>query len=164
MNLTSRRMTACAKLGMAFLFLSSVFALNTVAQIDLTSECLPFPEEIEKDVRWETKTFPDMLYCKAVLTDSGAEAFSLTISRDSPFKSRRSDRAESFRFKGQELYWYKAADPYSERREILIRINEDRVMHVYVASVNAQTRSRYLNYAQLLLAAYADVFDDPETS
>lgn len=154
MNMTFRRIAACAKFGTAFLFLSSVFVLNTLAQTDPISDCLPFPEEIAKDLRWEAVNFPHMLVCKAVLTDSGAESFSLTISRDSPFKPRRSDRAEYFSLKGKVQYWYKAADPNSEHRETLLRLTEDRVIHVYVASKDAQTRTRYLKYAQSVLAGF----------
>lgn len=116
---------------------------------DPLDDCPTFPSELVGIMRWEVLRVPNMLLCRALLTDSGAEAFALTISPESPFKPRRSDRAESARLNGRELIWYRSKpvnEPNVEVREALIEIAEDRVVHVSMRASDAQTLSKYQKY------------------
>ena len=112
--------------------------------------CPPFPSALAGVLRWEVLRVPDMLLCRALLTDSGTEAFAMIIGRNSPFKPRRSDRAESVRLNGREVFWYSsksAKEPNVQMREMLIQIDEDRVVHVTVRANDAKTLSKYQEYA-----------------
>ncbi len=122
---------------------------STSGSAPMWNDCPPFPSAFARVLRWEALRVPNMLLCRALLTDSGVEAFAITISPESPFKPRRSDRAESARLNGRELFWYRVKlpdQPNVEVREALIPIAENLVVHVYMRANDAQTLSRYQKY------------------
>lgn len=100
---------------------------------DPIADCPAFPADAAESLRWEVLRVPNMLLCRAISTDTGAEAFALTISPESPFKPRRGDRAETGNLNGREVQWYRGEVPNEPKvliREALIELSEDRVVHV----------------------------------
>jgi hypothetical protein len=112
-------------------------------------ECPGFPPVTAEILRWEAMRLPDMVLCRAIVQDGGAEAFALTISRESPFKPRRADRAEESTLNGRELYWYSSELPSQPDlliRETLIPIAENRVVHVSLRANDAANLAKYQDY------------------
>ncbi len=112
--------------------------------------CPPLPSALARILRWEVIQVPSQLLCRALLTDSGSEAFAMSISRESLFSPRRSDRAESARLNGREVFWYRsksAEEPNVQMREMLIQIDQDRVVHLWVRANNADTLIKFQQYA-----------------
>lgn len=112
-------------------------------------ECPGFPSATAEILRWEAMRLPDMVLCRAIVQDGGAEAFALTISRESPFKPRRTDRAEESTLNGRELNWYSSELPSQPDlliRETLIPIAENRVVHVSLRANDAVSLAKYQDY------------------
>jgi hypothetical protein len=115
------------------------------ASDDFFADCPVFPAEIGESLRWESLRAPGMLFCRALRADDGTESFALTFSRESPFKPRRGNRAETGNLGGYEVQWYRseiASDPNALIRETLIRFGEDRVMHVSLRASNQETLTK----------------------
>jgi hypothetical protein len=136
---------------MASIWLLSLAVLWTGAASAQTSyqdpltDCPAFPADTGESLRWEVLRVPDMLLCRAISTESGAEAFALTISSESPFKPRRGDRAEVAKLSGREVQWYRGEVPNEPNvliRETLIKIREDRVIHVFMRAGDAETLTK----------------------
>lgn len=105
------------------------------------SECPTLPEPLAQKVRWEVLKVPNMLLCRGMLIDSGEEGFALTISRESPFRPRRGDRAELGSLNGQDVQWYRseiAGDDNAQSRETLIRVSANQVVHVSMRAGSAE--------------------------
>ena len=112
-------------------------------------ECPGFPPATADILRWEAMRLPDMVLCRAIIQDGGAEAFALTISRESPFKPRRTDRAEESILNGRELNWYRSELPSQPNlliRETLIPVAENRVVHVSLRANDAASLAKYQDY------------------
>lgn len=108
---------------------------------DPLADCPAFPVDPPAAMRWEVMRVPGMLVCRALRTDSGEEAFVMTISVESPFKPRRGDRAELTTHNGREVQWYRgevANQPSVLIREALIRVAEERVVHVFMRTTDPQ--------------------------
>ena len=128
---------------MARIWLLSVAALcaGAASAQDTLADCPEFPAEAAETTRWEAMRVPGMLVCRAIQRDNGDEAFALTISRESPFRPRRGDRAEVGTLGGKEVQWYRGEVPNEPNvliRETLIRIAEERVVHVYMRTTDPQ--------------------------
>jgi hypothetical protein len=126
-------------------------AQDTRAQ-DPFAACPAFPAEIGESLRWEELRAPGMLFCRAVQISDGADLFALTISRDSPFKPRRSDRAEIGRLNGRDIQWYRgelASQPTVLVREALIRFGEDAFLHISLRAKDVETLA---SHQQLVLS------------
>lgn len=112
-------------------------------------DCPGFPAATADLLRWEAMRLPDLLVCRALVQEGGTEAFALTISRESPFKPRRTDRAEESTLNGRELYWYGSqlpSQPDLMIRETLIPIAEDRVVHVSLRAKDPATIAKFQEY------------------
>ncbi len=108
---------------------------------DMLADCPAFPADTAESMRWDVMRVPEILVCRALQRDNGEEAFVLTVSRESPFKPRRGDRAESTMQNGREVQWYRGDvpnEPNVQIRETLIRVGEERVVHVYLRTTDAQ--------------------------
>ena len=130
-------------ISLAVLWTGAVSAQT--AYQDPLAGCPAFPADTGESLRWEVLRVPDMLLCRAMSTESGAEAFALTISRESPFKPRRGDRAEVANLNGREVQWYRGEVPSEPNvliRETLIKIREDRVAHVFMRANDAETLAK----------------------
>lgn len=128
------------------------------AATDAAAQCPSLSEPLSTDLRWEAFSTPDMLFCKAVLADSGQEAFALTISRESPFKPRRGNRAEIGRLGGGELQWYSselATAPQDIVREALIDTADGRKAHIFMRATDAETIARHQRMVETLDIARA---------
>ncbi len=109
---------------------------------DPFAECPAFPAEVAESLRWEVLRAPGMLFCRAVKVADGSDLFALTVGRDSPFKPRRSDRAEVGQLNGRPIQWYRgelANQPTVLVREALIRFGEDAVLHITLRAQDAET-------------------------
>lgn len=112
---------------------------------DPSTQCPALPAEAAETLRWDAVRMPDMLYCRALRGDGGAEAFALTISRESRFRPRRGDRAEVTTANGREVQWYRGDVPNEPDvliREALLELSGDRVMHVFMRANDAATLAR----------------------
>jgi len=104
------------------------------------------PAEAGETLRWEVVRPPGMLFCRAIGITDGTEAFALTVSRESPFKPRRGNRAETAVLNGREVWWYRAELPNQPSlliREMLIRFAEDGVIHVSLRANDAETLAQH---------------------
>jgi hypothetical protein len=131
-------------LALALLWTGAAAAQD--ASLDPLSSCPQPPQDSIPAIRWEPMRTGDMLFCRAVLADSGEEAFALTISRESPFRPRRADRAEVSNVGGREIQWYRgevANDPALQVRETLLQLSGDRVVHVFMRSRDPEALARY---------------------
>ncbi len=107
--------------------------------------CPALPAEQASDMRWDMVSFPGTLLCRALRNADGSEAFVLTISRSSPFKPRRSDRAEIGAYNGREVQWYRgelATDPSAVIRETLFELDDQRVVHVFMRAKDTAALAR----------------------
>lgn len=112
---------------------------------DPLAECPALPADATESLRWEVLRVPNMLLCRAISTENGAEAFALTVSPESPFRPRRGDRAEEGMLNGKEVQWYRGDVPNEPTvliREALIRLREERVVHVFMRANDAETLAR----------------------
>ena len=119
------------------------------ADQEVFSGCPVFPAEISELLRWEAMRVPDMLLCRAIRTDDASEAFALTLSRESPFKPRRSDRAEVGNLNGREVQWYRGEVPNEPQvmiRETLMEIGKNQVIHVFMRAKDAEMLARHQQY------------------
>ena len=146
MKLTASMWLACA----AWLWAGAASAQT--ADQEAFSGCPVFPAEIAESLRWEAMRLPDMLLCRAIRIDDASEAFALTLSRESPFKPRRSDRAEIANLNGREVQWYRGEVPNEPKvliRETLIQVGKNQVIHVFMRAKDADTLARH---QQLILS------------
>jgi hypothetical protein len=126
------------------------------AATDAAASCPSMPEDVAKTVRWDAMRIPNMLLCRAILNDTGAEAFAMTISRESPFRPKRSLRAETGMLDGREVQWYRgevANEPTAQIRETLIELEDDRVIHIFMRAPDAETLAVRLKMAEALKLA-----------
>jgi hypothetical protein len=116
------------------------------AALDPFAECPALPAEASDTLRWEIVRPPGMLFCRAIGIADGAEAFALTVSRESPFKPRRGNRAEVGTLNGREVWWYRGELPNQPSvliRETLIRFAEDGVVHLSLRANNPETLAQH---------------------
>lgn len=109
-------------------------------------ECPALPSYVAQSLRWEVLRLPNILMCRAMRTEDGAEAFALTFSSESPLRPRDRDRAERGMLDGKEVQWYRseiANDPTLLIREALIQLGEQRVVHIMVRTSDAETLAKY---------------------
>jgi hypothetical protein len=126
------------------------------AATDAAAGCPSMPEDIGKTIRWDAMRIPNMLLCRAILNETGAEAFAMTISRESPFRPKRSLRAENGVLDGREVQWYRgevANEPTAQIRETLIELDDDRVIHIFMRAPDAETLATRLKMAEALTLA-----------
>ena len=91
-------------------------------------ECPALPSYVAQSLRWEVLRLPNILMCRAMRTEDGAEAFALTFSSESPLS---------------EI----ANDPTLLIREALIQLGEQRVVHIMVRTSDAETLAKYQRLA-----------------
>lgn len=130
------------------LALLALMPLAASAQSAATCPTLP----VDAGLHWEQLDGPGFLFCKAIAGD-GAEAFAVTISRESPFKPRRVDRAEDASIGGQSTHWYRsqlASEPSVIVRETLVELREDQVAHVSLRAASEQAKERAMQQVQAL--------------
>ena len=111
--------------------------------------CPVFPAEIAESLRWEAMRVPDMLLCRAIRTDDASEAFAMTLSRESRFRPRRSDRAEVANLNGREVQWYRGEVPNEPNvliRETLIKVDKNQVIHVFMRAKDADILARHQQF------------------
>lgn len=126
-------------------------AAAQTAATDTAAGCPPLSEEMAQRLRWDAMRIPDMLLCRAILKDTGAEAFAMTISRESPFRAKRSLRAELGTLDGREVQWYRgdvANEPNAQIRETLIELEDERLVHIFMRAPDAQTLSVHQKMAE----------------
>ncbi len=131
-------------LALALLWTGAAAAQD--ASFDPLSSCPQQAQDSTPAIRWEPMRTGDMLFCRAVLADTGEEAFALTISRESPFRPRRADRAEVSGADGREIQWYRGDvpnDPTLLVRETLLTLRGDRVAHVFMRTRDPEALARY---------------------
>jgi hypothetical protein len=118
------------------------FAAAQTAATDAAARCPALSEEMAKALRWDAMQIRDMLLCRALLNETGAEAFAMTISEESPFRAKRALRAESGILDGREVQWYRgevANEPDAQIRETLIELEDERLVHIYLRAPDAET-------------------------
>lgn len=124
---------------------AGVASAQTTA-LDPFAECPTLPAETSESLRWEVVRPPGMLFCRAIGIADGAEAFALTVSRESPFRPRRADRAEIGVLNNREVWWYRGELPNQPSlliREMLIKFAEDGVIHVSLRANDAETLAQH---------------------
>jgi hypothetical protein len=122
------------------------------AATDAAASCPTMSDEISQTLRWDVVTVPGMLFCRAVRTDSGDEMFAVTVSAETPFRPRRSHRAEEGVMDGREIQWYRGevVNPKILIRETLIELPDERVMHIFMRASDQDTLARQQQMAQSL--------------
>ncbi len=131
-------------------------AVAQTAATDAAVGCPSMPEDVAKTIRWDAMRIPNMLLCRAILNETGTEAFAMTISNDTPFRPKRSLRAETGVLDGREVQWYRgevANEPTAQIRETLIELENDRIVHIFMRAPNAETLAARLKMAEALKLA-----------
>lgn len=102
-------------------------------------------------LRWELVQPPNIVFCRAVRSN-GSEAFAVTISRENPFKARRSRRREEGQIDGIAINWYESeiAGLQTLSRETLVEYGGGVLMHISLRAPDAQTLTQTLEQAQQL--------------
>lgn len=96
-----------------------------------TGDCPSLPAE--SGLAWEKLDGDQFVFCKAIRSSDGGQAFAVTLSADSPFKPRRSDRLGETVIDGHQTHWYSsevAGNPALLVRETLVELGNDRVAHI----------------------------------
>lgn len=94
------------------------------------TDCPTLPSDA--GLRWERLDGPGFVFCRALRTSDGGEAFALTISAESPFKPSRGNRAERALIAGTQAQWYRseiASDRDALAREALLELGNGQVAH-----------------------------------
>jgi hypothetical protein len=139
------------KLGFT-IALSTVMSAALVgveAQAQAAPQCPALPSTAA-DMQWAVMRAGDIVLCRAV-DSSGAEAFSVTLSRKSPFRPERNMRAESVVIQGEETWWYRgeiAGKPQTLVREALVEVATGGVAHISIRTDDQAVLSRYQDIAQ----------------
>jgi hypothetical protein len=134
--------------SLPFLLSAALFANAASAQS--TPACPALPPEAATDLRWTTLQTDSALLCRA-LDSGGQEAFAVTVARKSPFKPNGSLREESGQMQGQNFWWYRteiAGRPNELVRETLVKLDRDRVVHVFIRTSDKATLGRYQRIVQ----------------
>lgn len=100
---------------------------------------------------WSQMDGPGFVFCKALRTSDGGEVFAVTLSRSSPFKPNRSDRAEEGTIAGKPVRWYRsevATRPGVLIRETLVEVDDDRVAHVTVQALSSEQLAATMQLAE----------------
>ncbi len=128
--------------------LCALTPLGVLAQSPASCPTLP----VDAGLRWEQLDGPGFLFCKAVRDSDGGEAFAVTISRESPFKPRRTDRAEEASIAGAPAHWYRSeiAGASAIARETLVELGEDRVAHISLRAADEQAKAQAMQQVQAL--------------
>lgn len=124
--------------------------LSSPATAQSAPECPTLPQDAG-DLRWNVLRTDSALLCRAMRTDSGQEAFAVTLSRRSPFRPESELRAEEGRIQGEKIWWYRseiAGRPNELVRETLLKIDRDRVAHVFIRTSDKDTLGRYQTIVQ----------------
>lgn len=103
-------------------------SFGAMAQATTTCPALP----ADTGLRWEKLEGPGFVFCRALRSSDGSEAFALTLSQDSPFKPNRGDRAEESVIAGTQARWYRseiAGDRDALAREALVELDSGQVAH-----------------------------------
>lgn len=115
------------------------------------ADCPAIPDETAQIMRWDAVRIPNMLFCRAVLLETGTEAFAVSISRESPFRPKRGLRAETGTLDGKPVQWYRGEvsnEPNTQIRETLIELEDDRVVHIFLRAPDAETLASRLKLAE----------------
>lgn len=127
--------------------LAALLALPVLAQ---EAQCPRLPAN--SGLHWNEVRNPDLLFCNAVGAD-GVQAFSVMLSRESPFRPVRSLRAESSTIHGGEARWYRteiASRPDLQARETSIELADGTVAYFNVqARSDAELQAAYSQIAAL---------------
>jgi hypothetical protein len=128
-------------------------ATAQTAATDAAAGCPTLPVDMAQTLRWDAMRIPDMLLCRAVLNQTGAEAFAMTISRESPFRAKRSLRAETGVLDGREVQWYRGDvgnEPNAHIRETLVELEDERLVHIFMRAPDPETLSAHQKMAESL--------------
>ncbi len=127
----------------AVLFSSTVSAQSAPA-------CPTLPADAANVLRWTALQTDTALLCRA-MDAAGEEAFAVTVTRKSPFKPTGSLREESGEMQGKKVWWYRteiAGQPDQLVRETLLKLDGDRVVHVFIRTSDKNTMGRYQRVVQ----------------
>lgn len=102
-------------------------------------------------LRWEVLQPPGIVFCRA-LRSNGSEALAVTISRENPFKPRRSNRREETQIDGIRVNWYESeiAGLQTLSRETLVEYDNGVLMHISLRAPDRETLAQTLQQAQQL--------------
>jgi hypothetical protein len=120
------------------------------AQAQSAGECPMLPGD--SGLSWKALAGDDFVFCKA-LREDGDEVFAVTVSKDSPFDPKRSNRAEEAVIDGHEVRWYRgeiASAPDAEVREALIKLDDGRVAHISLRADSEAELASAMQEAQAL--------------
>lgn len=107
----------------------------------------------DSGMAWEKLDGPGFTFCKAIRSADGSQAFAVMIGRDSPFKPRRSDRAEPALIDGHRLFWYRgelAADPDAIVRETLVELDRNHVAHITLRADSEDQKTATMRQVEAL--------------
>ena len=130
--------------------LATLALLPPCALAQTAPNCPALPADA--GLKWEALDGPNFLFCRALRQDGG-EAFAVTLSKASPFKPRRADRAETARIDGQETYWYRSEIAGQDNvivRETLVDVEGGNVAHISVRATDQAGAEQAMQQAQSL--------------
>lgn len=117
-------------------------AAASTAHAQSTQACPQLPADSE--LSWSQRGNDAFLICSAVDAD-GTEVFGMSLSADSAFQPRRSNREERGVVAGQDIRWYRAevgAQPDILVRETLVELDRNRVAHIWMRTRSQEELQR----------------------
>lgn len=132
-------------------FAALAFAASAASAQSAPSACPTLPAD--SGLRWESMDGPGFVFCRALRDTDQSEAFAVTISRDSPFRPSRGDRAEQASIAGQQGYWYRsqiASAPGTIAREALVEVDAQHVAHISFRAASQADMARNQQLVQAL--------------
>lgn len=137
------------RMGSAVLALACGAAFAQSAHTASTCPSLPQGSGL----KWSLLEGPGFLFCKALRDTDGGEAFAVTLSRSSPFKPRRRDRAERADIAGGDGWWYRseiAGNDGAIARETLVEVDAQRVAHISLRAASEDAKAQAMRQVQAL--------------
>ena len=127
-------------------------AAGAQAQTQLAANvaCPQLPAD--SGLTWEHKATANSDFCRALRPD-GSEAFGLYIASKTPFKPKRSDRAEQASIDGHDVTWYRselAFNPGVEARETSLELVDGRIVHIWLQAQKPGQLGEALQQAQAM--------------
>ncbi len=100
-----------------FLLLAGLlWSSHAVAQA-AAENCPELPPD--SNLTWDVVGGPDFVFCKAISSVDGTQAFSVMLGSETPFRPNRHLREEDSQIDGHEVRWYRGE--VVTRRNVLVR-------------------------------------------
>ncbi len=152
--------------SMLLLALSALFCVfhasaQSAPSVATDSACPMLPaSDSNGGLSWASLRTDTAVLCRALRNDNGKEAFALTLTKKVGFKLEIDMREEQGEIQGRKVWWHRgeiAGRPTEVVRETLLKLDSNRVVHIYIRSGDAREVARYQQIVQGLQFEAPDI-------